>query len=57
MNDVVVLSVFTTDVRNHRDINETCREILGSNFPTRTMVQVVAPWRAPSCCSKSTPPR
>jgi len=36
------LSVFTTDVRNHSDINETCREVLGSNFPTRTMVQVVA---------------
>jgi enamine deaminase RidA (YjgF/YER057c/UK114 family) len=29
-------------VRNHSDINETCREVLGSNFPTRTMVQVVA---------------
>jgi enamine deaminase RidA (YjgF/YER057c/UK114 family) len=42
MNDLVALSVFTTDVRNHRDINEACREVLGSNFPTRTMVQVVA---------------
>ena len=42
MNDVVALSVFTTDVRNHRDINETRREVLGSNFPTSTMVQVVA---------------
>jgi hypothetical protein len=29
-------------VRNHRDINEICREVLGSNFPTRTMVQVAA---------------
>ena len=42
MSDVVALSVFTTDVRNHRDINETCRDVLVSNFPTRTMVQVVA---------------
>ena len=42
INDVVALSVFTTDVRNHRDINETRREVLGSNFPTSTMVQVVA---------------
>jgi enamine deaminase RidA (YjgF/YER057c/UK114 family) len=33
---------FTTDVRNHRDINETRRKVLGSNFPTSTMVQVMA---------------
>jgi 2-iminobutanoate/2-iminopropanoate deaminase len=42
MNDVVAMSVFTTDVRYHRDINEVRRELLGSNFPTSTMVQVVA---------------
>ncbi len=36
------LSVFTTDVRYHRDINEVRREVLGANFPTSTMVQVVA---------------
>ncbi|HZC81401.1 MAG TPA: RidA family protein [Nitrospiraceae bacterium] len=42
INDVVALNVFTTDVGNHRDINETRREVLGSNFPTSTMVQVVA---------------
>ena len=42
MNDVVALNVFTTDVRHHRDINEMRREVLGSNFPTSTMVQVVA---------------
>lgn len=42
MNDVVAMSVFTTDVRYHRDINETRREVLGANFPTSTMVQVVA---------------
>lgn len=41
INDVVALNVFTTDVRNHRDINETRREVLGLNFPTSTMVQVV----------------
>ena len=29
INDVVALNVFTTDVRNHRDINETRREVLG----------------------------
>jgi enamine deaminase RidA (YjgF/YER057c/UK114 family) len=34
--------MFITDVRNHRDINETKRELLGANFPTSTMVQVVA---------------
>jgi len=42
MNDVVAMSVFTTDVKYHRDINETRREVLGTNFPTSTMVQVVA---------------
>lgn len=42
LNDVVALNVFTTDVRYHRDINETRREVLGDNFPTSTMVQVVA---------------
>ncbi len=41
-NDVVAMNVFTTDVRYHRDINDTRRELLGSNFPTSTMVQVVA---------------
>ena len=41
INDVVALNVFTTDVRNHRDINETRREVLGLNFPTSTMVQGV----------------
>lgn len=42
MNDIVALNVFSTDVCHHRDINETRREFLGSNFPTSTMVQVVA---------------
>jgi 2-iminobutanoate/2-iminopropanoate deaminase len=42
MNDLVAMNVFTTDVRYHRDINETRRELLGANFPTSTMVQVVA---------------
>ena len=42
MNDVVAMSVFTTDVRYHRDINETRREVLARYFPTSTMVQVVA---------------
>ena len=42
INDVVAMSVFTTDVRYHRDINEARREMLGANFPTSTMVQVVA---------------
>src|ERR1044072_2024661 len=42
INDGVALNVFTTDGRNHRHINETRREVLGSNFPTSTMVQVVA---------------
>src|SRR4029434_2664725 len=42
ISDVVAMSIFTTDVRYHRDINEVRREVLGSNFPTSTMVQVVA---------------
>jgi enamine deaminase RidA (YjgF/YER057c/UK114 family) len=42
MNDVVAMNVFTTDVRCHRDINEARRAVLGANFPTSTMVQVVA---------------
>ena len=42
LEDIVAMSIFTTDVRYHRDINETRREVLGSNFPTSTMVQVVA---------------
>lgn len=42
MNDVVAMNVFTTDVRCHRDINEARRAFLGGNFPTSTMVQVVA---------------
>jgi 2-iminobutanoate/2-iminopropanoate deaminase len=40
--DLVSLTVFTTDARYHRDVNEVRREVLGSNFPTSTMVQVVA---------------
>lgn len=40
--DLVALTVFTTDARYHRDVNEVRREVLGSNFPTSTMVQVVA---------------
>jgi len=39
MNDVVALNGFTTDARYHRDVNEIRREVLGSNFPTSTMVQ------------------
>ena len=42
IDDVVAMSIFTTDVRYHRDINEVRREVLGGNFPTSTMVQVVA---------------
>jgi enamine deaminase RidA (YjgF/YER057c/UK114 family) len=42
LDDIVAMNVFTTDVRYHRDINETRREVLGGNFPTSTMVQVVA---------------
>lgn len=42
MDDIVAMNIFTTDVRNHRDINEVRREVIGSNFPASTMVQVVA---------------
>lgn len=42
IHDVVAMNVFTTDVRYHRDINEVRRELLGPDFPTSTMVQVVA---------------
>lgn len=42
IDDIVAMSVFTTAVGYHRDINEVRREFFGSNFPTSTMVQVVA---------------
>ena len=42
MNDIVAMTIFTTDVRNHRTINEVRRELLGPNFPTSTMVQIAA---------------
>jgi enamine deaminase RidA (YjgF/YER057c/UK114 family) len=42
MQDIVAMNVFSTEVRYHRDINEARREVLGANFPTSTMVQVVA---------------
>lgn len=42
IHDVVAMNVFTTDVRYHRDINEVRRELLGPDYPTSTMVQVVA---------------
>lgn len=42
VNDIVALNVFSTDVRYHREINEARREFFGNNFPTSTMVQVVA---------------
>jgi enamine deaminase RidA (YjgF/YER057c/UK114 family) len=42
MDDIVAMSVFTTDVRYHRDINDVRREVLGGSFSTSTMVQVVA---------------
>jgi enamine deaminase RidA (YjgF/YER057c/UK114 family) len=42
ITDIVALNVYTTEVRYHRDINEVRREFLGDNFPTSTMVQVVA---------------
>lgn len=42
VNDIVALNVFSTDVRHHREINEARREFFGTNFPTSTMVQVVA---------------
>ncbi len=40
--DLAMLTVFTTDARYHGDVNEVRREVLGSNLPTSTMVQVVA---------------
>jgi enamine deaminase RidA (YjgF/YER057c/UK114 family) len=42
LQDIVAMNVFTTDARYHSAINETRREFLGSDFPTSTMVQVVA---------------
>lgn len=42
LHDVVAMNVFTTDVRYHRDINDVRRELLGPEYPTSTMVQVVA---------------
>ena len=42
LDDVVTMTVFTTDARYHKDVNEVRREVFGSNFPASTMVQVVA---------------
>jgi len=42
IEDILATSVFTTGVRYHRDIKEVRRECFGANFPTGTMVQVVA---------------
>jgi 2-iminobutanoate/2-iminopropanoate deaminase len=41
-NDIVSMSVFTTDARYHPDVNAVRREVFGSDFPASTMVQVVA---------------
>ena len=41
-DDIVAMTIYTTDARYHRTINEVRRELLGPNFPTSTMVQVVA---------------
>ncbi|MBI2090913.1 MAG: RidA family protein [Deltaproteobacteria bacterium] len=42
LQDIVSLTVFTTDARYHPAVNEVRREFLGSDFPTSTMVQIVA---------------
>ncbi|MGH7772322.1 MAG: RidA family protein [Candidatus Binatia bacterium] len=42
MKDVVSMTVFTTDARYHPAVNEVRREVLESDFPVSTMVQVVA---------------
>ncbi len=41
-NDIVAMTIYTTDARYHRTINEVRRELLGPDFPASTMVQVVA---------------
>jgi 2-iminobutanoate/2-iminopropanoate deaminase len=42
LQDIVSMSVFTTDARYHAAVNEVRREFLASDFPASTMVQVVA---------------
>lgn len=42
LGDIVSMTVFTTDARYHPTVNEVRRDFLGSDFPTSTMVQVVA---------------
>jgi len=42
LQDIVSMTVFTTDARYHPTVNEVRREFLGADFPTSTMVQVVA---------------
>lgn len=42
VDDMVAMTVFLTDARFYSDVNEVRRELLGSNFPTSTMVQVVS---------------
>ena len=42
LEDIVCMNVFSTDARYHSQINEVRKEFLGREFPTSTMVQVVA---------------
>jgi 2-iminobutanoate/2-iminopropanoate deaminase len=42
MDDVVTMTVFITDARFYREVNDTRREVLGESFPTSTLVNVVS---------------
>ncbi len=42
LDDIVSMTIFVTDARYYSAVNEVRGEVMGSNFPTSTMVQIVA---------------
>jgi 2-iminobutanoate/2-iminopropanoate deaminase len=42
MADVVKITIFVTDINTRQDVHEARREFFSGDFPTATMVQVVA---------------
>lgn len=46
IEDIITMTVYITDARFYRDVNETRGEVFGPDFPTSTLVQVVSLARA-----------
>lgn len=42
LSDMVTMTVFLTDVRNHRRFTELRRELLGDNFPASASITITA---------------